>query len=288
MWEEYLDRATSRIVNKYHRRRVAATLRHQLLEIRAELIAAGVESQRALNLAMQRLGDPDRLAESVAVPDRQQRGWLFLISVAQLVFGIGLLVVSVRTEFFAALALGRVVTLWGIISTAVHTLTQNGLKHNLALLRARWRFWLHTTGWRDFAKMVGAGALGGVLAAFLGSLPWSLVTTNMFHPVMLSEAMFLVLVVLAAWGPWIGFKRRIGQAFFSVTLQAWASLSATASYLALISWHSGLVPPPLFNWDPALFVAGSWMFNFSALRSLTFVLAVKERLPWADHQIRVS
>ncbi|MDA8193793.1 MAG: hypothetical protein M0Z53_07340 [Thermaerobacter sp.] len=287
MWETYLDEASSRIVNKYHARRVQAQLRQELLAIRAELVGAGVSAEAAMSLAMQRLGDPAVLAEQVAVSDRQQRGWLFLFSLAELVFGIGIMLVSVRTEFLAAMALGRIVALWGFVSTAIHSVNQNGLRQNLLLLRRRWRLWIGAIAFRDVWRMTATGAVSGVLAALLGALPWSVVNARMFHPVMTTEALSAMLVAAAVWGPWVLVRRRIGPAFFSVTLQAWASFSVTVAYVALISWRAGLVPPPLFNWDPALFVTGSWMFSFVSLRALTFLFAIRERFPWADQRIGV-
>lgn len=287
MWEEYLDQSTESIVNKYHARRVQAKIRHQLLSMREELIGQGYPETMAMALAMQKLGDPRRLSERYAVADRRQRGFLWLLSLTQMLFGLTLLAGSIRTESFAALALGRVVTLWGVISTSIHSLNQQGLKKNLTLLRSRWRLMVTQPVFSGWVRMMGIGGISGILAALVGGLPWNFVTTNMMHPVLLSESMSFFFLVLAVWLPWIGLRRLAGTAFWMVPMQAWASLSATVAYTGLLIWHASFVPPPFFNWQPILFMVGSWVFNFAALRALTFIMSVRERVdPWSDDEFR--
>lgn len=286
-WEEYLDLATSQIVNKYHARRVQAQLRHQLLTSFQDLLDQGLHKDAALTMAMTRMGDAHHLAQKVAEPDRQQRGWLLVFAVVEFVFGLGIIAVSYRTEFIAAMVLGRIVAVWGFLSTGIHSIRQQGLLQNLQILRRRWRLWLGAMVTRDTIRMTTVGVIAGGLAALLGAVPWSVVSNNTIDPVLTTEVLSVMLISGAFWGPWLLLRRWIGGSFFSVTLQAWASLSATASYLMLISWHAGLIPPPLFNWDPALFMTGMWMFSFVSLRSLTFIIAIRERFPWTDQRIRV-
>lgn len=287
MWEEYLEEATAGMVNKYQARRAQAKIRQQLLFLRQQLIDQQVDKDRALDLAMAQLGDPRQLARKIAAPDRRQRGWLWLISFTHLLAGVGLLAVSTSTESFAALALGRLVTLWAVLSTVLNTANQKGLWHNLSLLRTRWRVMVTLSGQSGGVRVVAVGALSGAVAALFCGLPWNIVTTNTVHPVLVSESMGLGLFLAAVWGPWLVFKRFVGSAFRLVTMQFAASVSATAVYTILVNWQVVLIPPPLFNWPLPLFVVGSWVFYFAALRWLTFLIGIKERMdPWVDEEIR--
>lgn len=276
MWEEYLDQATSQIVNKYQARRLQARIRETLLDMREGLMDEGVLPESALALAMERLGDPRQLARQMAIPERHQHGWLWLLSVAQLALGLGLLLVSVKTESFASLALGRILALWGILSTGLYTRRGHGLKDNLRFLR--WRIHAHSgPRLRVWGRVMLVGAIPGVVGAFIVGMPWNMVSTNVFHPVVVSSTLGIMLAVVAVWIPWVLLRRHVGSAFHLVTFQAWASLSATLAYTGLVLWHEGFTPPPLYNWQPELLMVGSWLFSFVALRALSFMTTLKER-----------
>lgn len=286
MWEEYLDQAVQPIVNKYQARRLKAKIRSRLLLLREQYMVDAIDSQTALLKAMETLGSPEWLAERFAEPECRERGWLWLISIMQLGFGVGIMVVSTSTESLAALALGRVVTLLAVFSTGIHTVNQNGLRKNLWLMRMRWNLSLSRTTWGTWSRITTIGILSGALAAVLGSVPWMIVTTNMTHPIAMSETLGIVIAVFSMWAPWIIFRNFTGLAFFSVTWQLWASFSATLFYSLLVTWHAGFIPPPLFNWQPVLFMSGTWVFYFASLRVLAFVLGTLQRIdPWSDDEL---
>lgn len=285
MWEEYLDQSTSLIVNKYHARRAQAKIRQQLLSLYGQYIEQGMEPRLAQQMAMVELGHPELNAKKFALSDRRQRGWLWLISFAQLLVGLGLIGLSLRTESLATLALGRILSLWGFVATGMHTANQNGLRQNLALLRLR----LHRRGKvpQGLFRMIAVGAISGVAAALLCSLPWNFVTANTIHPVLVSESASVMLSLIAAWGPWLVFRKHLNRGFRSISLQMVAALSATVVYTLLVVWKDGFVPPPLFNWNPEMFLLGSFVYYFALIRGLTFVVGVKQRFePWAEEELR--
>ncbi len=285
MWEDYLDQSTSQIVNKYHARRTQAKIRQQLLSIYMECLDRGMSPRVAQQMAMVELGDPIANAEKFALPDRRQRGWLWVISFSQLMLGLGIIGLGLRSESLATLALGRIMALWGFAATGVHTAHQNGLRQNLALLRLR----LHSQNRlpSGLFRIIGVGTLSGIAAAMLCSLPWNFVTTNTIHPVFVSESASLMLSFIAAWGPWLVFRKYLSSGFRSIALQMVAALSATIVYTILLTWKAGFVPPPLFNWSPAMFLLGSFVYYFGLLRGLTVVVGVTHRFElWVDEEVR--
>ncbi|OLZ11653.1 hypothetical protein [Sulfobacillus thermosulfidooxidans] len=287
MWEDYLEQATASIANKYHRRRAQAKIRQQLLSIWAELTHTGMESPRAMVEAMEMLGDPRHLAEKLATPLRQQRGWLWLVSFAQLMAGLGLLLVSFRTASLADMAVGRVLTLWGFATTGFNTYHHKELWANLKIALRNWRLSLTWVTWGQKARIIAVSAISGILAAVLCSLPWEFVPNTVFHPVMVSDFLGLSSFALAAWGPYYVFRRSIAMAFRDITWQIWAALTSTVTYTTLVVVNGQFVPPPFFNWQPELFILGSFVSFFAALRVYAFFLALKERIePWSDDEIR--
>lgn len=277
-WEQYLEVAVHSVADKYQARRYKAHFRAQLLERFEQARGDGVPDQQAMTNAMAALGDPMRLAERVAEPIRQQRGWLWLLSVSQLLIGISIVAVSLRTQSFAALGLGRIMALWGVLSTGFQTRRLRPLGIRMQLLQVRLMYARRRFIRRDFWRMAAVGFGTGILLALVASLPWSVVTANMFHPVFLSATSSLLLSGLVAGVPWIRLRRWLGQGFYRVTLQAWAALSAAIGATALILWHEAFAPPPLFNWQPDMLVAGGWVFNFALLRFVAALISFKERV----------
>ncbi|AUW95137.1 hypothetical protein [Sulfobacillus sp. hq2] len=287
MWEDYLEQATHLIMNKYHKRRAQAKIRQQLLSIWADQIAQGTDRAQAAVMAMATLGNPEVMAVKLAEPLRQQRGWLWLVSVAQLLAGLGLLVASFRTESLADMAVGRVLTAWGFFSTSLNTFHHSGLRQNIVLAMRNVRFGLSRIAWAQGLVVMATAALSGALAAVLCSLPWVFVPNTVFHPVAVSDSLGLALFAMAAWGPWWLFRKRLVTAFREITWQIWASLTATAVYTILLVWNGQFVPPPFFNWQPELYVLGSFVSFFAALRIFAFFFSLKERIePWRDDEIR--
>lgn len=284
MWEDYLDQSTSQTVNKYHARRIQAKIRQQLLSIYLECVERGMSPRVAQQMAMVELGDPLAHARKFALPDRRQRGWLWIISFSQLMLGLGIIGIGLRSESLATLALGRIMALWGFTTTGIHTVHQSGLRQNLALLRLR----LHRQNRipSGLFRVMGLGALSGLAAAMLCSLPWNFVTTNTIHPVLVSESASIMLSLIATWGPWLVFRKHLSEGFRSVFLQLVAALSATLVYTVLLMWKAGFVPPPLFNWNPAMFLLGSFVYDFGLLRGLTFIMAMTQRVElWIDEEV---
>ena len=284
MWEDYLDQSTSQIVNKYHARRIQAKIRQQLLSIYHEGMDRGMSSRVAQQMAMVELGDPLANAKKFALPDRRQRGWLWVISFSQLMLGLGIIGIGLRSESLATLALGRIMALWGFTTTGIHTAHQSGLRQNLALLHLR----LHRQSRipPGVFRVIGVGALSGLAAATLCSLPWNFVTTNTIHPVLVSESASIMLSLIATWGPWLVFRKYLSEGFRSVFLQLVAAFSATLVYTVLLMWKAGFVPPPLFNWNPAMFLLGSFVYDFGLLRGLTFIMALTQRVElWIDEEV---
>lgn len=287
MWEDYLEQATTSISNKYHRRRAQAKIRYQLLSTWTELTQSGMESDSAMIQATIALGDPDILAEKLAAPLRQQRGWLWLVSFAQLTAGVGLLLVSFRTASLADMAMGRVLTLWGFALTGLNSYRHKGLWANLKIALRNWSLSLPWVTWGQKAKMIAVAAVSGILAALLCSLPWQVVPNTVFHPVVVSDFLGVISFAFAAWGPYHVFRRHVSMAFRNITWQIWAALTSTIVYSTLVVWNGQFAPPPFFNWQPELFILGSFGSFFAALRLFAFFLALKERIePWNDDEIR--
>ncbi len=286
-WEEYLRVATRDIANKYHRRRAQAKIRHQLLSIWSELTQNGESADTAILLAAEALGDPEVLAAKLAAPLRQQRGWLWLVSFSQLLAGLGLLVVSFRTASLADMAVGRVLTLWGFAMTGFNSYHYRELWANLTIALRNWRLSLTWVSWGQRARTVAVAAMSGLLSALLCALPWQIIPNTIFHPVAVSDLLGLTSFVFAAWSPYHLFRRHIRMAFRDITWQIWASLVSTLVYTFMVVWNGQFAPPPFFNWQPELFILGSFGSFFSALRLYSFLLSLKQRIePWNDDEFR--
>jgi len=279
MWEDYLAQATRPIRDKYQARRIKAEIRHQLLQKRQTYMAQGWDSEQALMQAMRDLGDPEVLGRKLSLPIRQQHGWLWLFSVAQLLVGVGMMIVSLKTEAFADLALGRMMALWGGLATGIQTLRIRDIRHHLVILR--WRMHeFHEMRSRGFFRMMGVGGLVGVALALVTSLPWNFVNANMAHPVLISFSAAFLLAWIVTWVPWVLARRFIGPRLYWVTSQGWAALLASVAYTAMVEWHQAFAPPPLFNWPPAMLLVGSWVFNFLMVRAVAAVTALWSRSGW--------
>jgi MFS family permease len=282
MWEEYLRLATADVRDKYQARRLKAKIRSRILTLRQRYIDQGHEPEHAMAMALETLGDPRQLGHEMALPLRQQHGWLWLISFAQLVFGLGLIVVSWKTQTLASLALGRIDALWGIVATGIHTLRIRDVRHHLRVLQKRHHDFHRLRFWR----LLGLSAAAGVLSACVSSLPWNFVTANVFHPVLVSSASALTLALTVSWLPWAIGWRWVGLRMYWVTWQAWAALVAALAYTATVQWNQWFAPPPLFNWSPLLVFAGSWLFYFMALRVLAALRLLRKRVlvGWDDDE----
>lgn len=278
MWEDYLNAAVGDVTDKYQARRFKAHIRAQLLERYHAGRTRGLDQERAMLGAMAELGEPAHLAERLLRPIKYQHGWLWLLSFAQLVIGVGIVAFSWKTESFAALALGRIMALWGGVSTGLQTRRSRQVRHHFTLLRIRMNHVRRNFLVRDMGRMATLGFGTGVLLALVSSLPWNVVNANMFHPVFISTTSALVLSGLVVGVPWALTRRWLGTAFYVVTLQAWAALSAALGSTALILWHQGFAPPPLFNWQPEMLILGGWLFNFAVLRMIAVVTAFKDRV----------
>ncbi len=287
MWDDYLARATVTIVNKYHRRRAQAKIRQQLLASWQDFTDRGCDFSSAMAMAMAELGSPEDLASKLAEPLRQQRGWLWLVSFAQLLAGLALLAAAIRTESLADMAVGRVLTAWGFFSTGFNSFHHHGFKQNIRLAVRNWRFGLRHAQWTEGLAVMAVAAVSGTLAAVLCSLPWAVIPNTVFHPVMVSDFLGLFLFAVAAWVPWWVLRKRMAVAFKEITWQIWSSLAATAVYTVLLVWNGSFVPPPFFNWQPELFILGSFVSFFGAMRLFSIFLNIKERIePWSDDEIR--
>ena len=277
-WDEYLAVSVGGIADKYLARRYKAHLRAQLLERYHGYCASGAAGEAAMELAMADLGDPRHVAERVARPLTHQRGWLWLLSVAQLVVGLSIVAFSLKTESFAALALGRGMTLWGVVSTGFHARRGRHFRVQFHLWQLRFRSSHHSLLRRNFWRMAAGGFATGILMALVASLPWNVVNANMFHPVVLSTGGSMVLSGLVVVVPWMRLRRWVGQGFYVVTLQAWAALSGALGATAVILWHQGFAPPPLFNWQPEMLLMGGWVFQFMLLRLVAALTTLRERV----------
>ncbi|NMP22083.1 hypothetical protein HIJ39_06935 [Sulfobacillus sp. DSM 109850] len=278
MWEDYLNLAVRDVADKYQARRLKARVRAQLLDLYEIYRSQGMESDQALGEAMALLGDPLKLGAALARPIKHQRGWLWLFSVAQLVLGVGIMLASYRTESFAALALGRIMALWGMLATGFQTRKSGQILSHLQLLRWHVRRAGRSVPMADFSRMVAVGFGSGILVALVAGVPWNLVTANTLHPVVVSTGSAILISGVAAAIPWALFRRRLGPAFYWVTLQAWGALGAALGATLLVLWNQGFAPPPLYNWQPELLLVGGWIFNFAVLRLVAALALLKDRV----------
>jgi hypothetical protein len=276
-WEDYLTAAVSGVEDKYQARRYKAHLRAQLLEHFEQHRRAGLSRQDAMGAAMRAVGDPGQVAERVSAPIKYQRGWLWMLSLAQLTVGVVIVFISLRTQSFSALALGRIMTLWGAVSAGFQARRVRRVGIRLKFFQLRMQFHRRDRWVRDIEKMALVGFFTGILVALVASVPWNIVTTNMFHPVTLAIGSSLLMSgIVVAW-PWMRLRHWLGPAFFVVSLQAWAALAASIGSTALILWHEGFAPPPLFNWQPEMLLMGGWVFYFMVLRLVTVLAHLRER-----------
>lgn len=277
-WEEYLSVAVGGIADKYQARRYKAHFRAQILERYFRYVDDGMDDTAAMSAAMESLGDPFHLGERVSRPMHHQRGWLWLLSLAQLTAGVFIVAFSLKTESFGALALGRIITFWGALATGFQARRLKHIQWRFKLWQLRLSHVHRNVLMRDLERMTAVGFCSGLTVALVASIPWNVVTTNMFHPVFLSTGSSLVLSGMVIAAPWVWLRRWLGQGFYLVPFQAWASLSAAIGATALILWHEGFAPPPMFNWQPEMLVAGGWVFNFMVLRLVTAIVSVRERI----------
>jgi hypothetical protein len=176
------------------------------------------------------------------------------------------------------MALGRIMALWGGVSTGFQVRKVRGVRLQFRLLQLRLRSARRGALIRGIERMTAVGFATGVLTALVASLPWNVVTANMFHPVLLSIGSSLVLSTMVVAWPWVWLRRWLGSDFYVVTLQAWAALSGAIGVTALILWHQGFAPPPLFNWQPEMLLAGGWVFNFMIIRLVTVLTTLRKRV----------
>ena len=285
MWEDYLERAAESIPNKYRARRFKARLRGQLLREYALALDEGLEAERALSEAMARLGAPEAVALRLTAPERNQHGWLWSVSVLQLIIGLAIMTVSMHSEYFAGMALGRIVSVWGMVATIIHSRHPGKVRQALASLRngARLR-WSKRSG-RVILGVAGIGALSGLLGGLFLIVPWNLIDSNIIDPVFLSEGSMVAVAVAVAVGPLMILPSWRDQVLRSVALQVYAGMAAAATYTTLLWWHPGLVPPPFFNWNVPLMVVVGFAAYFSCVRLYCFLLAVKKPIDtWGEDQ----
>jgi hypothetical protein len=283
MWDDYLELAAASIPNKYLARRFKARVRAQLLMLYSEFVSQGRTQEAAADEAMLRLGAPEAVALRLTAPERRQHGWLWTISVVELMVGLAIMVISMHSEYFAGMALGRVVSLWGMTATVIHSRHPGRLRQALASLRegARLR-WFEGSG-RVVLRVSVMGAVSGFLAGLFSILPWNLIDSNMMDPVVLSECSMLAVSVLMALGPWMVRRSWRDQFLRSVQLQVNAGLAAAMSYTGLLWWHPGLVPPPFFNWTLPLMVVVGFAAYFVCIRLYRFLVAVREPIDaWSE------
>ncbi len=274
MWEEYLERAVSAIPNKYRARRLKARLRAQLLDIYHEAVGQGMVHDRASAQAMRRLGTPEAVAVRLTAPERQQHGWLWSISVIELVVGLAIMTVSMHSQYLAGMAFGRLVSLWGVLATALHSRHPSHLLRSLRSLRQR-QPWGHYSG-RIVLRAMGVGAVSGALGGLLLIVPWNLINANVIDPVVLSEVSMVAVAVAVALGPWMVRPAWRNQFLVSVALQVYAGTAAALTYAGLLWWHPGLVPPPFFNWNLPLTAFSGFAAYFGCIRLYRFWVQVRE------------
>jgi hypothetical protein len=286
MWEEYLERAAASIPNKYRARRFKARVRSQLLREYALLVGEGMDRQQALTEATERLGAPEAVMLRLTAPERRQHGWLWTVSVFELLIGLTMMMVSMHSEYFAGMALGRIVTVWGMLATVIHSRHPGKVRQALASFRegARSR-WSGVSG-PMVLRVAGIGALSGVMGGLFLILPWNLIDSNIIDPVLLSEGSMVAVAIAVAIGPLMVFAAWRNQLLRSVALQVYAGIAASVTYTGLLWWHPGLVPPPFFNWNVPLMVVVGFASYFGCIRLYHFLLAVKEPIDtWESDEI---
>lgn len=279
MWEDYIERASQSVANKYRRRRFRARVRGELLSHLTELRERGLDDEAAMREAIARMGEPETLMVRLAQTEPRQQGWLWTLSVAELAVGLAIMLVSMHSEYLAGMAVGRVVSLWGMVATVLHSRHPGRLRQALRTLRAG--------GFAPLppmtAKAVLLGALSGALGALFTILPWNLIDNNVVDPMVLSEVSMGALALAVALVPWM-IRRSWREAFLrSVALQVYAGTAGAVAYATLLWWHPGLVPPPFFNWNPPLMVVAGFLAYFGSVRLYRFVVAIERPLdPWEE------
>ncbi len=280
MWEEYLERAASTVSNKYRARRLKARLRAQLVDVYREAVGQGMAHDRASSEAMRRLGTPEAVAVRLTAPERQQHGWLWSISVVELVVGLAIMMVSMHSQYLAGMAFGRIVSLWGVLATALHSRHPGNVLRALKSLRER-HPWARFSG-RIVLRAMGVGAVSGALGGLLLIVPWNLINANVIDPVILSEGSMVAVAVAVALGPWMVRPSWRNQFLASVALQVYAGTAAAMTYAGLLWWHPGLVPPPFFNWNLPLTAVSGFAAYFGCIRLYRFWVQVRAPIdPWA-------
>ncbi len=276
MWEEYLERAAEAVPNKYRARRFKARVRAQLLREYDQVLAEGVDASQARTEAMLRLGEPDAVALRLTAPERQQHGWLWSVSVLELMVGLAITMVSMHTEYFAGMALGRMVSVWGMAATLVHSRHPGKVRQALASLRQGARLRWSARSFRTIWRVAAIGGLSGLLAGLFLIVPWNLITNNVIDPLVVSEGSMMAVAIAVALGPLMVLPSWRSQVLRSVALQVYAGLSASVTYTGLLWWHPGLVPPPFFNWNVPLMAVVGFASYFGCIRFYRFLLAVRE------------
>lgn len=285
MWDDYLERAAEAIPNKYRARRFKARVRGQLLREYQVAVDEGFAPGQALGEAMVRLGTPEVVGLRLTAPERKQHGWLWSVSFLQLLVGLAMMMVSMHTEYFAGMALGRIVSAWGMVATIIHSRHPGKLRQALASLGqgARLR-WSKRLG-RVILGVSGIGALSGILGGLFLIVPWNVIDSNIIDPVFLSEGSMVAVAVAVAIGPLMILPSWRDHVLRSVALQVYAGMAAATSYTTLLWWHPGLVPPPFFNWNVPLMVVVGFAAYFSCVRLYRFLLAVKQPIDtWSEEQ----
>lgn len=283
MWEDYLDRAAEAIPNKYLARRFRARVRGQLLREYAAAVDSGMVGEAAKHQAMDRLGDPYAVALRLTAPQQRQHGWLWSISVLELFVGLAIMMVSRHSEYFAGMALGRLVTIWGMIATTLHSRHPNRLRRALASLRDGARgHWSGESG-RMVLRSVLVGAVSGVLAALFLIVPWNVINSNVIDPVVLSYGSMVVVAAAVAIGPLMARRSWRDQVLRSVACQAYAGLVAASTYTGVVWLHPGLMPPPFYNWNLPLMIVVGFAVYFGCIRLYRFSVSVRKPLEsWAE------
>lgn len=281
-WEEYLNQATAHIHNKYQARRVRARLRHQILTLRAERLNAGMAADAAMTAALTELGPPAHVGAGMTMGQRVQSGWLWVIAIAQLAAGIGIVIFSGRAEYLAGESVGRLLAVLGAASTGVQSRYPRHLSQSLRVLRLRpsRRLW-----GRGIARASLLGAGSGLVAALITVVPWELVSNNVMHPEALCVLGTVACLGAALWLPMAMAPRYRAALLRQVHLQVVAAGSAASLFTIVLAVFPGLVPPPLFNWIPPLTAVGAFGCYFWGIRLIGFLRAMAtdtEEPGWAE------
>lgn len=282
MWEEYIERASASVPNKYRRRRFKARVRGELLSHLTELRGRGLDNEAAMREAMALMGEPETLIVRLAEAEPRQQGWLWTLSVTELAVGLAIMLASMHSEYLAGMAVGRVVSLWGVVATVLNSRHPGRIRQAFRSLRAGGFAPLP----RMAVKAVFLGALSGGLGALFTIMPWNLIDNNVVDPMVLSEVSMGVLALAIALVPWM-IRRSWREALLrSVALQVYAGTGGAVAYATLLWWHPGLVPPPFFNWNPPLMVVAGFLAYFGSVRLYRFVLAIERPLdPWEERDL---